>query len=134
MARNNIFPGDMLLKNFGLSRQGRAVFYDYNELCLVTDCTFRDWPQPRNDEEAMYAEPWFHVATRDVFPERFMLFMGLPAESLEAVKRAHGELFDPQWWRALQARGAAARGQLPGCAAVSGVAALGLTCRPDLPA
>ncbi|CTP86635.1 Isocitrate dehydrogenase kinase/phosphatase [Xanthomonas translucens pv. poae] len=104
MARNNIFPGDMLLKNFGVSRQGRAVFYDYDELCLVTDCTFRDWPQPRNDEEAMSAEPWFHVAARDVFPERFALFMGLPAASLEAVKRAHGELFDPQWWRALQAR------------------------------
>ncbi len=104
MARNNIFPGDMLLKNFGVSRQGRAVFYDYDELCLVTDCTFRDWPQPRNDEEAMSAEPWFHVAARDVFPERFALFMGLPAASLQAVKRAHGELFDPQWWRALQAR------------------------------
>ena len=104
MARNNIFPGDMLLKNFGVSRQGRAVFYDYDELCLVTDCTFRDWPQPRNDEEAMSAEPWFHVDARDVFPERFGMFMGLPAASLEAVRRAHGELFDPQWWRDLQAR------------------------------
>ncbi|MCW0460325.1 Isocitrate dehydrogenase kinase/phosphatase [Xanthomonas sacchari] len=104
MARNNIFPGDMLLKNFGVSRQGRAVFYDYDELCLVTDCNFRDWPQPRNEEEAMSAEPWFHVAPRDVFPERFAMFMGLPAASLEAVRHAHGELFDPQWWRDLQAR------------------------------
>ncbi|MCW4456049.1 bifunctional isocitrate dehydrogenase kinase/phosphatase [Flavobacterium sp. MXW15] len=104
MARNNIFPGDMLLKNFGVSRHGRAVFYDYDELCLVTDCHFRDWPQPRSEEEAMAAEPWFHVAPNDVFPERFPLFMGLPAAQLAAVREAHGQLFDPQWWRDLQAR------------------------------
>ncbi|HBK46428.1 MAG TPA: bifunctional isocitrate dehydrogenase kinase/phosphatase [Xanthomonadaceae bacterium] len=104
MARNNIFPGDMLLKNFGITRHARAVFYDYDELCLITECNFRDWPQPRNYEEQMAAEPWFHVGPRDVFPERFPLFMGLPAPMLEAVRQAHGELFDPQWWRALQAR------------------------------
>ena len=111
MARNNIFPGDMLLKNFGVSRHGRAVFYDYDELCRVSDCNFRDWPQPRSDEEAMAAEPWFHVAPGDVFPERFPLFMGLPKPLLEAVREAHGELFDPQWWRNLQA--AFARGEFP---------------------
>ncbi|WP_193225096.1 isocitrate dehydrogenase kinase/phosphatase-domain containing protein, partial [Mycobacterium tuberculosis] len=60
MARNNIFPGDMLPKNFGVSRHGRAVFYDYDELCLVSDCVFRAWPQPRTPEEAMADEPWFH--------------------------------------------------------------------------
>jgi isocitrate dehydrogenase kinase/phosphatase len=104
MARNNIFPGDMLLKNFGITRHQRAVFYDYDELCLVTECNFRDWPQPSNYEEQMSAEPWFHVAPRDVFPERFPLFMGLPAVQLEAVRAVHADLFDPQWWRALQAR------------------------------
>src|SRR5690606_29565407 len=71
MACNNIFPGDMLLKNFGLSRHGRAVFYDYDELCLVTDCNYRTWPATRNELEEMAAEPWFHVASNDVFPERF---------------------------------------------------------------
>lgn len=104
MACNNIFPGDMLLKNFGVSRNGRAVFYDYDELCLVSECNFRDWPQPRSEEDAMAAEPWFHIASNDVFPERFRLFMGLPAEQLAAVTEAHGELFDPRWWRALQQR------------------------------
>lgn len=104
MARNNIFPGDMLLKNFGITRHQRAVFYDYDELCLVTDCEFRDWPQPTNYEEQMAAEPWFHVGPHDVFPTRFPLFMGLPAPMLEAVRQHHGELFDPQWWRDLQAR------------------------------
>jgi isocitrate dehydrogenase kinase/phosphatase len=104
MARNNIFPGDMLLKNFGITRHQRAVFYDYDELCLVTDCEFRDWPQATTYEEQMSAEPWFHVGPHDVFPERFPLFMGLPAQVLEAVRTHHGELFDPQWWRDLQAR------------------------------
>ncbi|MGV8961523.1 MAG: bifunctional isocitrate dehydrogenase kinase/phosphatase [Stenotrophomonas sp.] len=103
LACNNIFPGDMLLKNFGVSRHGRAVFYDYDELCLVTECNFRHWPAPRNAEEAMAAEPWFHIAANDVFPERFPLFMGLCAEHLAAVTEAHGVLFDPHWWQDLQA-------------------------------
>ena len=102
MACNNIFPGDMLLKNFGVSRHGRAVFYDYDELCLVTDCNFRAWPTPRSEEEAMASEPWFHVAPNDVFPERFALFMGLPRALLDVVQERHGELFDPAWWQALQ--------------------------------
>lgn len=103
MACNNIFPGDMLLKNFGVSRHGRAVFYDYDELCLVTDCNFRAWPAPRNEEEAMAAEPWFHVAANDVFPERFPLFMGLPAPLLALVREKYAVLFDPHWWTTLQA-------------------------------
>jgi isocitrate dehydrogenase kinase/phosphatase len=107
MASNNIFPGDMLLKNFGVSRHGRAVFYDYDELCLVTDCNFRDWPTPTTPEEQMADEPWFHVAPRDVFPERFPLFMGLPAAQLEALRNVHGDLFRAQWWRDLQRRLAA---------------------------
>ncbi|WP_427852513.1 bifunctional isocitrate dehydrogenase kinase/phosphatase [Stenotrophomonas acidaminiphila] len=111
MARNDIFPGDMLLKNFGVSRHGRVVFYDYDELCRVGDCTFREWPQPRDAAEALAAEPWFHVAPNDVFPERFPLFMGLPRPLMEAVREAHGELFDPRWWRGLQA--AFARGEFP---------------------
>ncbi|MFL9583335.1 bifunctional isocitrate dehydrogenase kinase/phosphatase [Stenotrophomonas sp. AB1(2024)] len=107
MARNNIFPGDMLPKNFGVSRHGRVVFYDYDELCLVSDCVFRAWPQPRNADEAMADEPWFHVGPRDVFPERFAPFMGLPADELAGVREHHGHLFDPQWWQKLQARFAA---------------------------
>ncbi len=111
MACNNIFPGDMLPKNFGVSRHGRAVFYDYDELCLVTDCVFRVWPAPRNEQEAMADEPWFHVGPRDVFPERFGPFMGLPAEELAAVREHHGHLFDPAWWQGLQDR--FARGEYP---------------------
>lgn len=111
LACNNLFPGDMLLKNFGVSRHGRAVFYDYDELCRVSDCNFRAWPAPRNDEEAMADEPWFHVAANDVFPERFAFFMGLPAGLLAVVRERHGQLFDPAWWQGLQQR--FAQGQYP---------------------
>jgi isocitrate dehydrogenase kinase/phosphatase len=107
MARNNIFPGDMLLKNFGVSRHGRAVFYDYDELCLVTDCQFRDYPTPTCYEEEMSDGPWFYVGPRDVFPERFPQFLGLPPPLAGALKAVHGDLFDPRWWRDLQARLAA---------------------------
>jgi isocitrate dehydrogenase kinase/phosphatase len=107
MAHNNIFPGDMLPKNFGVSRHGRAVFYDYDELCLVSDCTFRAWPTPRNEEEALADEPWFQIGPRDVFPERFWMFMGLPAAELAAVRERFAHLFDPAWWQGLQARFAA---------------------------
>ena len=107
LACNNIFPGDMLLKNFGVSRHGRAVFYDYDELCRVTDCNFRPWPQATNEEDAMAGEPWFHVAPGDVFPERFAQFMGLPPRLLNQVREHHGQLFDPAWWQGLQRRFAA---------------------------
>jgi isocitrate dehydrogenase kinase/phosphatase len=111
LACNNIFPGDMLLKNFGVSRHGRAVFYDYDELCRVTDCNFRAWPTPRDAQEAMADEPWFHVAANDIFPERFAYFMGLPAPLLAVVREQHGQLFDPAWWQGLQQR--FADGQYP---------------------
>ncbi|MCC7634275.1 bifunctional isocitrate dehydrogenase kinase/phosphatase [Stenotrophomonas rhizophila] len=107
MACNNIFPGDMLPKNFGVSRHGRAVFYDYDELCLVTDCNFRAWPAARDAQEALADEPWFEIGPRDVFPERFWMFMGLPAADLAAVREHFGHLFDPAWWQGLQARFAA---------------------------
>jgi isocitrate dehydrogenase kinase/phosphatase len=104
MARNNIFPGDMLLKNFGMTRHGRAVFYDYDELCLITDCNFRDYPTPTCYEEEMADGPWFYVGPKDVFPERFPQFLGLPDPLAKALKAVHGELFQAEWWRQLQAR------------------------------
>jgi isocitrate dehydrogenase kinase/phosphatase len=67
----NIFPGDMLYKNFGVTRHGRVVFYDYDEIEYITDCNFRDIPQPRNEEDEMSAEPWYPIGKHDVFPEQF---------------------------------------------------------------
>ncbi len=101
LARNNIFPGDLLLKNFGVSRHGRVVFYDYDELCLLTDCRFRAIPQARHHEEEM-DDGWFYAGPDDIFPEQFPKFLGLAPPLMKALKTAHGEIFEVQWWRQLQ--------------------------------
>ncbi len=104
LASTNIFPGDVLLKNFGLTRHGRVVFYDYDELCRVTDCRFRRLPEPRDDEEERAAEPWFYVAPNDVFPEEFVRFLGLRPALMAAFRQAHAELLTPEYWQQLSAR------------------------------
>ena len=75
MARNNIFPGDMLLKNFGVTRHGRVVFYDYDEISFLTEVNFRHIPPPRYPEDEWSAEPWYSVAPNDIFPEEFATFL-----------------------------------------------------------
>jgi isocitrate dehydrogenase kinase/phosphatase len=104
LAVTNIFAGDLLLKNFGVTRHGRVIFYDYDELCAVTDCRFRDVPQARNEEDEMRAEAWFHVNENDVFPETFMQFLGFDAQLKEAFLEVHGEVMTADWWRGIQQR------------------------------
>jgi isocitrate dehydrogenase kinase/phosphatase len=104
LAAANIFPGDFLLKNFGVTRHGRVVFYDYDELCLVTDCRFRRLPPPRCLEEELDPEPWFAVKENDIFPEEFRRFIGLPAHLAEVFARHHGDLFTVPFWRDQQQR------------------------------
>lgn len=104
LAACNVFPGDILLKNFGVTRQRRVVFYDYDELALLTECVFRDLPEATSDEEETGAEPWFYVGPRDVFPEEFVRFLGLTPELRQALLEAHGEVFRARFWQGLQAR------------------------------
>ena len=104
LAACNVFPGDILLKNFGVTRQRRVVFYDYDELALLTECVFRDLPEPTRDEEETGAEPWFYVGPRDVFPEEFVRFLGLAPGLRAALLEAHGEVFQARFWQDLQAR------------------------------
>ena len=104
LAATNIFPGDMLLKNFGVTRHGRVIFYDYDELCLLTDCNFRDLPQARDFDEEFGAEPWFYVGVNDIFPEEFITFLGFQAELRAAFLRAHQDLLTASYWRGMQAR------------------------------
>jgi isocitrate dehydrogenase kinase/phosphatase len=104
LAATNIFPGDLLLKNFGVTRHGRVVFYDYDELCLLTDCNFRRLPPARHDDDELNAEPWFSVATNDIFPQEFEHFLGVPEPLLDAFTTAHRDLFDVEFWRSLQER------------------------------
>ncbi|HYD53492.1 MAG TPA: bifunctional isocitrate dehydrogenase kinase/phosphatase, partial [Gemmatimonadaceae bacterium] len=104
LAAANIFTGDLLLKNFGVSRHGRVIFYDYDELAAVTDCNFRRVPAPATDEDELSAEPWYHVDDDDVFPEELGTFM-VPAGRLRDVFLSeHAELLDADWWIALQER------------------------------
>jgi isocitrate dehydrogenase kinase/phosphatase len=104
LAATNIFPGDMLLKNFGVTRQGRVVFYDYDELCLLTDCAFRSLPQPTNPEEELAAEPWFLAGEHDIFPEELQRFLGLQPALRDVFIQHHADLFTTQFWHQIQAR------------------------------
>jgi isocitrate dehydrogenase kinase/phosphatase len=102
LARSNIFPGDMLLKNFGVTRHGRVVFYDYDELAVLTDCRFREVPKARYEEEEMAGEPWFFVGENDVFPEEFLPFLGLDDTAREAFLAQHRDLLAVHFWTEMQ--------------------------------
>jgi isocitrate dehydrogenase kinase/phosphatase len=102
MASTNIFPGDLMLKNFGVTRHGRVVFYDYGELCLLEDCNFRRVPPTDHYEEALAPEPWFHVDANDIFPEEFPNFVGLRGHLREEFEQAHADLFTTDCWLRLQ--------------------------------
>jgi isocitrate dehydrogenase kinase/phosphatase len=95
----NIFPGDMLWKNFGVTRHGKVVFYDYDEIEYITDCNFRRVPAPRNEEDEMSGDIWYHVGPRDVFPETFGPFLlGNPAVRSVFMKH-HADLLDASFWQ-----------------------------------
>jgi isocitrate dehydrogenase kinase/phosphatase len=104
LAYTNIFPGDLLLKNFGVTRHGRVIFYDYDELCQVTDCNFRDVPAATNDEDEMRGEAWFYVSDNDVFPETFINFLAFSDAQRAALLRMHGEILTASFWRGVQQR------------------------------
>jgi isocitrate dehydrogenase kinase/phosphatase len=102
LMATNIFPGDLLLKNFGVTRHGRVIFYDYDELCLLTDCKFRRIPPALAVEDEMAAETWFSVGDQDVFPEQFPEFLGLTGPLREVFVAQHSDLFDVKLWRKAQ--------------------------------
>jgi isocitrate dehydrogenase kinase/phosphatase len=104
LAYTNIFAGDLLLKNFGVSRHGRVIFYDYDELCQVTDCRFRELPRATNPEDEMRDEAWFYVADNDIFPETFIRFLAFDDAQRAAFLRVHGEVLTADFWRNVQRR------------------------------
>ena len=104
LAYTNIFAGDLLLKNFGVTRNRRVIFYDYDELCLVTDCRFRELPAAESDEDELRAETWYYVGDSDVFPETFINFLGFDDRLRQAFLAAHGEVLTAEWWRGVQER------------------------------
>jgi isocitrate dehydrogenase kinase/phosphatase len=104
LACTNIFPGDLLTKNFGVTRHGRVVFYDYDELSALTDVKFKDLPEPRDEFEVMAEAPWFGVGGSDIFPEEHQRFLGLSPELAEVLLERHGDLFEVEPWQAIQER------------------------------
>lgn len=104
MAAVNIFPGDMLLKNFGVTRLARVVFYDYDEIGFLTDYNFRRIPEPRDDFDEFSSDPYYHVGPNDIFPEEFSRFLIGNKEIREVFFQLHGDLFDVKFWRDMQAR------------------------------
>jgi isocitrate dehydrogenase kinase/phosphatase len=104
MASSNIFPGDMLLKNFGVTRHSRVIFYDYDELCLLESCNFRRIPQSAYYEDDLADEPWFAIHENDYFPEEFEHFMAMSGPIQEAFREHHADLFTVEYWHSVQAR------------------------------
>jgi isocitrate dehydrogenase kinase/phosphatase len=102
MAAANIFAGDLLYKNFGVTRHGRVIFYDYDEIEFMTDMNFRHIPEPRTPEDEMAAEPWYSVAPNDVFPEEFASFLLIDPDLRKAFMRHHRDLLDADYWKSVQ--------------------------------
>jgi isocitrate dehydrogenase kinase/phosphatase len=102
LAAANIFPGDMLLKNFGVTRHGRVVFYDYDEIVLLTECKFRIIPEPRNEVEEMASQPWYSVGQNDIFPEEFRLFFSGNQRARKAFDEKHSDIYEARFWQSLQ--------------------------------
>jgi isocitrate dehydrogenase kinase/phosphatase len=102
LAAANIFPGDMLLKNFGVTRHGRVVFYDYDELCALTECHFRHLPPPQNDDEEMAGTPWYSIGNNDIFPEEFRYFFSGNPLAKAAFDTLHPEIYNPDYWLGIQ--------------------------------
>lgn len=102
LAAANIFPGDLLLKNFGVTRHGRVIFYDYDELCFLDQINFRTIPPPRNHEQMYSGEAWYSTDENDVFPEEFAAFMVPRGPLKDTFMEHHADLFTAKFWKRMQ--------------------------------
>lgn len=98
LSAANIFPGDLLFKNFGVTRLGRVIFYDYDEIVYLTDCNFRKIPEAKTPEQLMSAEPWYSVGPDDIFPEEFGRFLLGNPRIKELFMKHHADLLDADYW------------------------------------
>jgi isocitrate dehydrogenase kinase/phosphatase len=103
LATANIFPGDMLWKNFGVTRYGRVVFYDYDEIEFMTSVNFRKIPPAPFPEMEMSSEPWYSAGPMDVFPEEFATFLLGAPRVRKAFLKYHRDLLEPKFWQEAQA-------------------------------
>lgn len=99
LAKTNIFTGDLLLKNFGVTQHNRVIFYDYDEVALVTECNFRDIPEASDYEDDMLADTWYYVSENDMFPEEFIRFLSMNDELKNDFMKYHKDLLTAEYWR-----------------------------------
>ncbi len=102
LAKTNIFCGDLLLKNFGVTQHNRVIFYDYDEVALVTDCNFRDIPEASDFEDEMLADTWYYVGENDIFPEEFIRFLSMNEQLKTEFMKYHKDLLTAEYWRGIQ--------------------------------
>ena len=102
LAKTNIFPGDLLLKNFGVTQHNRIIFYDYDEVSLVTDCNFRDIPESNSIEDEMQADTWYYVGEHDIFPEEFIRFLSMNDKLKDEFMKYHKDLLTSKYWRRIK--------------------------------
>ena len=102
LAKTNIFTGDLLLKNFGVTPHNRVIFYDYDEVALVTECNFRDIPEASDFEDEMLADTWYYVSEKDIFPEEFIRFLSMNEELKKEFMKYHKDLLTAEYWRQVQ--------------------------------
>jgi isocitrate dehydrogenase kinase/phosphatase len=102
MAMSNIFPGDLLIKNFGVTAEGRVVFYDYDEIVPLVTCQFKDMPTARSDEEEMSAEPWYAIQENDIFPQELVKFLLPEGEWRNLFAQHHAQLYTAAFWNKMK--------------------------------
>jgi len=111
LASANIFAGDMLMKNFGVTRWGRVVFYDYDEICPLTDCNFREVPNTDNALEEISSHSYFDIDQNDIFPSQFKVFFSASSSAFSHFNHYHSDLFTAKYWQMTQQ--GIEQGQLP---------------------
>ncbi len=104
LANTNIFPGDLLLKNFGVTNLNRVIFYDYDEVSLITECNFREIPQSDDILDDMRADTWYYVGKNDIFPEEFIKFLSMDDELRDLFLETYPELLTADYWRDIKAK------------------------------
>ena len=102
LAKTNIFTGDLLLKNFGVTPHNRVIFYDYDEVALVTECNFRDIPEASDFDDEMLADTWYYVSEKDIFPEEFIRFLSMNETLKNEFMKYHHDLLTAEYWRKVQ--------------------------------
>lgn len=98
----DIFPGDMLLKNFGVTRHGRVIFYDYDEITYMNEVNFRVKPKAVTEEQIYASEPWYTVDPGDMFPEELATFALANLKYRAAFAKHHADLFEASFWQQCQ--------------------------------